>query len=540
MRSSEIGGQAVIEGVMMKNKDKYAVAVRKPDKTIAVEVRNCGNTRSGFSKLPIIRGIFAFVDSLVLGIKTLTFSASFFDDEEEEKAEGTEKKPEKKSTDDNGKPESSTGDKLLIAGTVAFSIILSVAVFIMLPFFISWLLKKVIDSQTVLTVLEGVIRILLFIGYVAAISQVNDIKRVFRYHGAEHKTINCIEHGYDLTVENVRKQSKQHKRCGTSFMIIVIVISLIFFMFIRVDQAWLQALIRLALIPVIAGVAYEFIRLAGRSDSLFVRIVSQPGLWMQGMTTKEPDDSMIEVAIASVEAVFDWKPFVEQVRKENGEGGTCQSECASKATDNIQANKGSKASKNAAHDKERAKKAADEAARAEQAEKAAKKAAEREERDREARKEAEIKAEYEARLLKEREDMEARLRAEYEAKYAATAEPVVEASDINEPTEETVIMEETVTCERTAAPEKEAAEKKAAAENTGSHDDKDDLKELDKVLNLKKPGRPSKREEPTGYIPTTRSGRENHPVEKAEEPVKEEEDDVLKALDKFFTFDDDK
>ena len=180
---------------------------------------------------------------------------------------------------------------------------------------LSTLFSKVIDSDMLVALIEGVIRMLIFVGYVVLISFMEDIKRVFMYHGAEHKCINCIEHGLELNVENVKASSKQHKRCGTSFLIIVMLISIIFFMFIRVDSKVLQLVLRLILIPVIAGVSFEFIRIAGRYDNKLVNIISKPGMWMQNLTTKEPDDDMIEVAIASVEAVFDWKPYVEAVRK---------------------------------------------------------------------------------------------------------------------------------------------------------------------------------------------------------------------------------
>ena len=320
MRSSEIGGQAVIEGVMMKNRNQYAVAVRKPDGEIVVDVQKIEKKRTGILKAPIIRGVVAFIDSMVIGIKTLTYSASFFEEDE------TEKKTEDQEKND-------TKDKALVAGTVALSIVFSVALFMLLPMFLSRILAKVIASQLLLTMVEGGLRILIFVGYVVAISQLNDIKRVFSYHGAEHKSINCIENGLDLTVENVRTQSRQHKRCGTSFLLFVVFISLIFFLFIRVDQVWLQALIRVLLVPVIAGISYEIIRFAGNSDNKFVVAISKPGFALQKLTTREPDDTMIEVAIASVEAVYDWKPFVEQVRKDQANAERLAAEAAKKAAE---------------------------------------------------------------------------------------------------------------------------------------------------------------------------------------------------------------
>ena len=307
MRYSGIGGQAVMEGVMMKNQEKYAVAVRKPDHEIEVKVSEyTGIIRNKkIRNMSILRGVFSFIESLVLGMQTLTYSASFFEDEEESK-EKKQDTAEKKKAKENA----------MMGGTVVLSIVLAVAVFMMLPYYLSTLFQKVITSQWVIALLEGVIRLVIFIGYVALISLMKDIRRVYMYHGAEHKCINCIEHGMDLTVDNVRKSSRFHKRCGTSFLLIVMLVSILFFMFIRLDSPILRVVLRLLLIPVIAGVSYEFIRLAGRSDNAVVNLLSKPGLWLQGLTTKEPDDEMIEVGIASVEAVFDWKPYVEEIRRE--------------------------------------------------------------------------------------------------------------------------------------------------------------------------------------------------------------------------------
>ena len=321
MRYSGIGGQAVMEGVMMKNQEKYAVAVRKPDQEIVVET----STYEGLIKnkkirnMPILRGVFSFIESLVLGMKTLTFSASFFEEEEDEKSGS--RKAEKRAgakkpapTEEEQKKKEKRQENVLMGGTVAISIVLAVAIFMVLPYYISVFFQRFITSQTLLALLEGVIRLTIFIGYVAAISLMPDIKRVYMYHGAEHKCINCIEQGMDLTVENVRKSSRLHKRCGTSFLLIVMLISIVFFLFIRVDNRIL--LLRLVLIPVIAGVSYEFIRLAGRSDHMLVNLFSKPGLLLQRITTREPDDSMIEVGIASVEAVFDWKAYVKEIREQ--------------------------------------------------------------------------------------------------------------------------------------------------------------------------------------------------------------------------------
>lgn len=199
--------------------------------------------------------------------------------------------------------------------TVAIAIVLAVAIFMVLPYFLSRILEGVISSQTLLVLVEGLIRIAIFVGYLLAISRMEDIRRVFMYHGAEHKCINCIENGLELNVENVRKSSRQHRRCGTSFLLFVILISVVVFLFVRFDSPVLQLFARLLLIPVIAGISYEFIRLAGRSEHPLVLLLSKPGLWLQNLTTREPDDDMIEVGIASVEAVFDWRAFQRENRE---------------------------------------------------------------------------------------------------------------------------------------------------------------------------------------------------------------------------------
>ena len=310
MRYSGVGGQAVMEGVMMKNKDKYAVAVRKPNHEIEVKVSDCksGSKNEKLRNLPIVRGVVNFIESLSLGMKTLMYSASFFEDEEDTAKKEKLSPEEKKKMEEKEKKE----EKLLMSGTLAFSVVFALLLFFALPYFLSGFFHKVIASETLIALIEGLIRLVIFVGYIALISLTPDIKRTFMYHGAEHKCINCIEHGMELNVENVRKSSRLHKRCGTSFLLIVMLISIVFFMFIRVDSKILQLLLRLLLIPVIAGVSYEFIRLAGRYENWFLNIFSKPGMWMQRLTTKEPDDEMIEVGIASVEAVFDWRSWQKE------------------------------------------------------------------------------------------------------------------------------------------------------------------------------------------------------------------------------------
>lgn len=291
---------------MMKNGDRYATAVRKPDGNIEVQTDSYVSMTEKVKlfALPFVRGVFSFADSMILGMKTLTFSASFFEDDEDSEPSKLEKFLDRV-----------FGEKVeafLMTVVMIFSVIMAIAIFMILPLLIAGVFKNFIQSETVMAFLEGVIRILIFIAYVKLISRMEDIRRTFMYHGAEHKCINCIEHGLPLNVENVRKSSKEHKRCGTSFLLIVMVISILFFMVIRVDDVWLRILSRVILIPVIAGVSYEILRLAGRSNSKIMDLVSRPGMWMQGLTTTEPDDDMIEVAIAAVEAVFDWKGYLAE------------------------------------------------------------------------------------------------------------------------------------------------------------------------------------------------------------------------------------
>ena len=302
-RSSGIGGQAVLEGVMMRNKDDYAVAVRKPDGEIEVEVdvfHGCLHG-IGITKVPFIRGVFNFIDSLRIGMKTLNYSASFYEDEEA-KETSLDRALDKIS---RGK-----GESILTGVTMVVSIALAVGIFILLPFYLSSLLSSFIRNASLLAILEGAIRIVIFLAYVVGISMMKDIRRLYQYHGAEHKCINCIEKGRPLTVRNVMRSSRIHKRCGTSFLFFVMFVSIILFFFIRVDQPVLKLVIRILLIPVIAGISYEIIRLAGRTDNIFVRIISAPGMFLQRLTTKEPDEGMVEVAIRSVEAVFDWKGYL--------------------------------------------------------------------------------------------------------------------------------------------------------------------------------------------------------------------------------------
>ncbi len=304
-RYSGIGGQAVLEGIMMKNKDKYSVAVRKANGEIEVDIDEfTGVTKGGFIKnVPFFRGVFNFIDSLSLGIKCLNYSANFYEEEAEQ---------ETKFDKAMNKIFKGHADKVLTGFVTLLSIAFAIGIFIVLPFFLTSLFSDYIRNESLKALIEGLIRIVIFVGYVALISFNKDIKRVYRYHGAEHKCINCVEHGRPLTVENVMRSSRFHRRCGTSFMLLVMLISVICFFFIRVDSVLLKVVIRLLLIPVIAGISYEVLRLAGRHNNILVRIISAPGMLLQRLTTKEPDESMAEVAIAAVEAVFDWKDFLKE------------------------------------------------------------------------------------------------------------------------------------------------------------------------------------------------------------------------------------
>ncbi len=301
-RYSGIGGQAVLEGVMMKN--KYAVAVRKPDGDIDVEVDVYKGVMDGsaLKKMPFIRGVFNFLDSMILGMRTLNHSVSFYEDEEATET-ATDKVFQKLFKE--------KAENVMMGIVTALSIVLAVAIFMVLPYYITSLFEEYIRNVSVMTIIEGLIRILIFVGYIVAIAMMKDIKRLYQYHGAEHKCINCIEKGRPLTVHNAMRSSRLHKRCGTSFMFFVVFVSIIVFFFIRVEQPALRVLLRIALIPVIAGISYEIIRLAGRSDNFFVNLLSAPGMLLQRLTTKEPDEEMIRVAIASVEAIFDWKAYLK-------------------------------------------------------------------------------------------------------------------------------------------------------------------------------------------------------------------------------------
>lgn len=297
-----------MEGIMMRHKDKYAIAVRKPDGEIVCKVEDYKSVLGGAAiwKKPIFRGISSFVDALVVGTKCLMYSAEFFEDEDEQK---------KEEADEEQKEKKERREKLEMYGIVALSLVLAAGLFMAGPYLIASLSRNLGASEWLVTVLEAVVKLALFLAYMFLISRLEDIQRTFMYHGAEHKCINCVEQGLPLTVENVMKSSRQHRRCGTSFLLLVMLVSIVFhFAFVAVPVMWMRLAGRILMIPVVAGVAYEFIRLAGSSDHSLVRFLSRPGLALQKLTTREPDESMVEVAITAVEAVFDWRAYLEETK----------------------------------------------------------------------------------------------------------------------------------------------------------------------------------------------------------------------------------
>ena len=314
MKSSNIGGQAVMEGIMMRHKDKYSIAVRRPDNEIELKVEDykCIFGNAKFLKYPLIRGVVSFVDSLVVGTKCLMYSAEIAGDEEDEEdkqknaALSEEELAAKKAKEDRQ-------FKWLLYVTVAISIVVSVAAFMLLPYALASLCKKVGASEFAVTIVEAFVKLALFMGYMLLISRMKDIQRTFMYHGAEHKCINCVEHGLPLTVENVLASSRQHKRCGTSFLFLVMLISIfLHFIFVLVPFYWVRLFGRLLMVPIVAGISFEIIQWAGRSDSKLADFFSKPGLAMQKLTTKEPTADMAEVAIKAVEAVFDWRAYLKE------------------------------------------------------------------------------------------------------------------------------------------------------------------------------------------------------------------------------------
>lgn len=303
MCPSGIGGQAVLEGVMMKNKEACAIAVRKADGEIDVEITEYHGVMHGsiLTKIPFVRGVFNFIDSFIVGMRAINHSAEFYE-EEDSKDTGFDRFMKSLF--------GAKAEKVLSGLTMLLSFALAIGLFIVLPYYLSTIFERYIMNSSLLSLIEGGVRLVIFLLYILAITLMKDIRRLYMYHGAEHKCINCIEHGLMLNVKNVKRSSRLHKRCGTSFLLFVMIISIILFMFIKVESPAMRVGIRLLLIPVIAGISYEVIKLAGKSDNIIVKILSAPGLALQLITTKEPDDAMIEVAIKSVEGVFDWRNFL--------------------------------------------------------------------------------------------------------------------------------------------------------------------------------------------------------------------------------------
>lgn len=302
---SGIGGQAVLNGIMMKNKSEYSIAVRTENKDIVVEKNNYTmlQEKYKFLALPFIRGIFSMIDSLIIGTKTLTRSAEMSGEVEYESTK-FEKLLDKIFGD------KATNVVMCLATVVSF--IFAIGIFMLLPAGLGYLFKLFVKNEFFISLFEGLIRIAIFIVYIKLVSLMPEIRETFEYHGSEHKCINCIENGWDLNVTNVMKASKEHKRCGTSFLVYVMIISILLFMFIPTANIYQRFISRILLIPVIAGISYEVLRIMGRFDNKCVDILSRPGMWMQGLTTREPNESQVEVAIKAVEEVFDWKEFKEK------------------------------------------------------------------------------------------------------------------------------------------------------------------------------------------------------------------------------------
>ena len=295
MRKTNVGGQAVLEGVMMRGVKGLAVAVRKPDGEISVEYKDIVpfTQKNKFFALPVIRGFVSLIDSLREGIKALNYSAEFFEDDEEEPSK-FEKWLQNKLGD--------KFDNTITTITMIVSFLVAIALFVGMPTIAANFLKKVITNTILLNIIEGIIRVVILIAYIAVIAKMDDINRVYQYHGAEHKTIFCYENEEELTPENVKKFSRFHPRCGTNFLFLVMIVSIIIFAFTGWGTFVERIAFRICLIPVVSGVTYEIIKWVGKSSSIISKIVAYPGLQLQKLTTREPDESQIEVAIAALKA----------------------------------------------------------------------------------------------------------------------------------------------------------------------------------------------------------------------------------------------
>ena len=296
---TSIGGQALLEGIMMRGPYKQAIAIRKPDGEIDVKVTELRSTKEKYPVLglPIVRGVAAFLSSMINGVRAITYSASFLPEEEQGEPSKLDLWIEKHFTDE-------TAEKLVTGLAVFFGIAIAVVLFFMLPTVLTGLVGRLTEKRWILNLTEGVIRIAIFIIYMLLVSKMNEIKRVWQYHGAEHKTIFCYENRMPLTPENARIQSRLHPRCGTSFLFLVMIISILVFSVVSWSNVFIRLLLRLVLLPVVVGISYELIKLAGRYDNLATRIISAPGKALQHLTTAEPDDSMLEVAIAAMREVI--------------------------------------------------------------------------------------------------------------------------------------------------------------------------------------------------------------------------------------------
>ena len=293
-----IGGQALIEGILMRGPKKQAIVVRSKDGLVTkVEDLKLIKDKNPIFGWPLVRGVVNFGSSMVNGVKALMYSAEFFPEDEDAE-------PSKLETWFENKFGSAALEKAVIALSVVLGIAFSMLLFIFLPAVIMDLLKNVIPNVLLRNLLEGVLRVSIFLGYLIGVSQMKDMKRVFGYHGAEHKTIRCYEAKLPLTVENVREQTRLHPRCGTSFLFLVVIISILCFALIRAENTLLRLALRLVLLPVVVSISYEITRFVGRHDNALTRVLTAPGMWLQNFTTQEPDDSMIEVAIAAVECVL--------------------------------------------------------------------------------------------------------------------------------------------------------------------------------------------------------------------------------------------
>lgn len=311
-RYCEVGGQALIEGIMMRNKEKICVSVRRKDGSITDTFLDVKPVNKMIAKIPLVRGLVSFASSMKIGMQALEISADFMAKDEEIFEE--QNKEGKKET--SAEKKESALEKIFYPIIVAISFIVSIVLFVCLPAGLSLVLKYFTDNRLIISIFEGILRIVIFIGYVKSISLMPDIKRTFEYHGAEHKCLNCIEHGLDLNVENVMKSSKEHKRCGTSFLVYIMLVSIIIFSLLPQVGIVQRMLLRLLIIPLIAGLSYELLMLLGKCDNALVNILIQPGLWMQNLTTYEPDEKICEVAIESIENVFDWKGWQQKTFKE--------------------------------------------------------------------------------------------------------------------------------------------------------------------------------------------------------------------------------